>query len=176
MLRFACASAASGDHACIAIAYTETMNPAVDNPAITARCDTLGLSLAQVERLAGTDHSLQDIAYILGLDVYSLTPLKPRRWLWMAAQTCSVSYREPLTPEGLLAVLTTGTLPPRDVSTFLHFLNEAPLSIVVMAIEQAAQQSRVPIAQIWRNVDQIAAAWSSIRLRSIAACKIHDSN
>jgi hypothetical protein len=145
------------------------MNPAADNPAIIARCAALGLSLPQVQRLAGADHSLQDLAYVLGLDGYTLTPLKPRRWLWMAAQTCSVSYREPLTPEGLLAVLTTGTLPPGDVATFLHFLEEAPLSIVVMAIEQAAQQSGVPIAQIWRNVDQIAAAWSSTRLRAIAA-------
>jgi hypothetical protein len=37
-----------------------------------------------------------------------------------------------------------------------------------MAIEQAAQKAGVPIAQIWRNVDQIAAAWSSARLRSMA--------
>lgn len=144
------------------------MNSAADNPAIIARCAALGLSLAQVQRLAGADHSLQDLAYVLGLDGYTLTPLKPRRWLWMAAQTCSVSYRETLTPEGLLAVLTTGALPPEDVATFLHFLEEAPLSMVVMAIEQAAGQSGAPIAQLWRNVDRIAAAWSSTRLRSLA--------
>lgn len=83
----------------------------------------------------------------------------------MAAGTCSVSYRTPLTEERLLEVLTTGVLPPDDIATFLHFLDEAPLPIVVMAIEQTAQQSGVPIAQIWRNVDQIAAALSSVRLR-----------
>lgn len=147
------------------------MNPAADNPAIIARCAALGLSLAQVQRLAGVDHSAQDLAWVLGLDPVLLTPLKPRRWLWMAAQTCSVSYREPLTPEGLLEVLTTGTLPPGDVATFLHFLEEAPLSIVVMAIEQAAQQSGVIITEIWRNVDQIAAAWASTRLRSLATVR-----
>lgn len=145
------------------------MNHAADNQAIIARCAALGLSLAQVQRLAGADHSLRDLAYVLGLDGFTLTPLKPRRWLWMAAQTCSVSYRVALTPEGLLEVLTTGTVPPADESTFLHFLEEAPLSIVVMAIEQAAQQSGIAITQIWRNVDQIAAAWSSTRLRSMAA-------
>lgn len=75
---------------------------------------------------------------MLGLDAYTLTPLKPRRWLWMAAQTCSVSYRDVLTSEALLAVLTTGTLLPDDAAMFLYFLEEAPLSIVVMAIEQAA--------------------------------------
>jgi hypothetical protein len=95
--------------------------------------------------------------------------LKPRRWLWMAAQTCSLSYREPLTPQGLLEVLTTGAVPPAAVATIVHFLEEAPIQVVVMAIEQAAQQSGVAIAQIWRHVDQIAAAWSSTRLRSMAA-------
>lgn len=106
---------------------------------------------------------------MLALDPFTLAPVKPKPWLWMAAKTCSVSYRNELTPERLLEVLTTGTLPPDDVATFLHFLEEAPLSIVVMAIEQAAQQSGVAIAEIWRNVDQIAAAWSSTRLRSMAA-------
>lgn len=59
-----------------------------------------------------------------------------------------------------LAVLTTGKLPLGEVTTFLHFLEEALLSIVVMATEHAAQQSAVPIAQVWHNVDLIAAAWS----------------
>lgn len=145
------------------------MNPAAVRQAVIARCAALGLSLAQVQRLAGADHTLQDLACMLGLDRFTLEPLRPRRWLWMAAQTSSVSYRIPLTSEGLLEVLTTGTLPPADVATFLHFLEEAPLTIVVMAIEQAAQQSGVAIAEIWRNVDQIAAAWSSTRLRSMAA-------
>lgn len=104
-----------------------------------------------------------------GLDPLTLAPLKPRRWLWMAAQTCSLSYREPLTPQGLLEVLTTGAVPPAAVATIVHFLEEAPIQVVVMAIEQAAQQSGVAIAQIWRHVDQIAAAWSSTRLRSMAA-------
>jgi hypothetical protein len=145
------------------------MNPAADHPAIIARCAALGLSLDQVKRLAGMDHSRFDLAYMLALNPFTLAPVKPKRWLWMAAQTCSVSYRVVLTPEGLLEVLTTGTVPPADEATFLHFLEEAPLSIVVMAVEQAAQESGVAIAQIWRNVDQIAATWSSTRLRAIAA-------
>ena len=118
--------------------YTDLLNPGADHPAIIARCAALGLSLDQVKRLAGVDHALQDLAHVLGLDAYTLTPLKPRRWLWMAAQTCSVSYWDVLTSEALLAVLTTGTLLPDDAAMFLYFLEEAPLSIVVMAIEQAA--------------------------------------
>ena len=152
------------------------MDPAADNPAIIARCAALGLSLAQVQRLAGADHSLQDLAWVLGLDPVSMAPLKPRRWLWMAATTSSVSYRVALTTEGLAEVLTTGTLLPADASTFLHFLEEAPIQVVVMAVEQVAQENGVPIAQIWRNMDQIAAAWSSTRFRATTASETHDSN
>lgn len=82
--------------------------------------------------------------------------------------TCSVSYLNPLSPEGLLNILTTGVVPPADAATILHFLEEAPLQVVVMAIEQASNQSGVAIERIWRNVDEIAAAWSSTRLRCIA--------
>lgn len=147
--------------------YTGFMNQAADNQAINARCAALGLSLTWAQRLAGAGHSQQDLAHLLGLDPLTLTPLKPRRWLWMAAQTCSVSYREPLTTDGLLAVLTTGAVPPAADPTVFHFLEEAPLQVVVMAVEQAAQESGVAIARIWYNLDCIAAALSSTRLRSI---------
>jgi hypothetical protein len=140
-----------------------------DNQAILTRCAALGLSLAQVQRLAGVDNSLQALAWILGLDSVTLTPLKPRRWMEMAASTSSVSYRVVLTPEILLEVLTTGTVPPAYASTLLHFLEEAPIQVVVMSVEQAAQQSGVAIEQIWHHVDQIGAAWASTRLRSIGA-------
>ena len=84
---------------------------------------------------------------MLGLDPVTLAPLKPRRWLWMAAQTCS-SYREPLTSEALVEVLTTGAIPPAAVPTILHFLEEAPLQIVVMAVQQASQESGVAIDRV----------------------------
>ena len=105
-----------------------------DNPAIIARCAVLGLSLAQVQRLAGVDHSSRDLAWVLGLDPVNLTALKPRRWLWKAAQTSSVSYRTVLTTGELQEVLTNGILLPANVGTFLHFLEEAPLQVVVMAV------------------------------------------
>lgn len=147
---------------------SEKLTP-TDNPIIIERCAALGLSVDQVKRLAGEDHSLRDLAFLLALDPDTLAPVTPKHWLWMAAQTCSVSYRMALTPERLQTALVSGTVAPSDESTFQHFLNEAPLSVVFMAGEQAAQQSGLPIAEIWRNVDQMAAARSSARLRSIAA-------
>ena len=148
--------------------YTDSMNPAADLQTVNARCANLGLTLTFAQRLAGTGNSSQDLAHVLGLDPLTLAPLKPRRWLWMAAQTCSVSYRESLTSEAFLEVLTTGAIPPAAVPTILHFLEEAPLQVVVMAVQQASQESGVAIAQIWRNIDCMAVTWSSTRLRSIA--------
>ena len=127
-----------------------TYQDIVRRQSIIARCAVLGLwlSLAQLQRLAGADHSLRDLAGVLGLDPVSLTALRPRRWLWMAAQTSSVSYWPVLTTGGLQEVLTTRILLPANVATFLHFLEEAPLQVVVMAIEQVVQQSGVAIAQV----------------------------
>ena len=36
-------------------------------------------------------------------------------------------------------------------------LDEAPLQLVVLAVEQAAQQSGMPIRDIWCNVERLAA-------------------
>lgn len=157
------------DDRCCALGLSLAQVDAADYPAIIARCSALGLSLDRVKCLAGEDHTLRHLAFMLALDPDTLAPVKPKRWLWMAAMTCSVSYRDVLTPERLETALVSGTVDPHDQATFLHFLDEAPLSVVFMAGQQAAQQSGVPIAQIWRNVDQIAAAWSSTRLRSMVA-------
>lgn len=127
---------------------------------IRTRCDALGLSLAHAQRLvtvAQTGYAdTQALLWVLGLDFSTLAPLAPRRWLWMAAQTASVSYRETLTPEALTLILTTGSVPAAFSSHVLHLLDEAPIQLVVMAVEQAAQQSEVPIATIWHNVERIA--------------------
>jgi hypothetical protein len=42
----------------------------------------------------------------------------------------------------------------------LDFGTLAPIQLVVMAVEQAAQQSDMPINAIWGNVERIAGMWS----------------
>jgi len=74
----------------------------------------------------------------------------------MAAQTSSVSYRGTLTPDTLQGIFTTGEVPTDFVAHVCHLLDEAPIGMVVMAIEQAAQQGSIPIQTIWRNVERIA--------------------
>lgn len=139
--------------------------------AIRARCAALGLSFAQAQRIALTNSSLesQSLLYALGLDQTTLVPLKARRWLWMAAQSASVSLRHTMTPEILQEVLTTGTVLPKFAPHVGIFLDEGSLPVIVMAIEQAAQQSGVQLATIWRNVAQVGA---EVQSRRIAAWMI----
>ena len=86
----------------------------------------------------------------------------------MAAQTSGVSYRAVLTPDMLLAVLVSGDVPDEFQAHLMHFLNEAPMQLVVMSVEQAAQQSGVPIARIWRNVAQLNRTLHDVRLSVVS--------
>lgn len=129
---------------------------------VLERCAKLGLSLDQAQQLAARGG--HDILYVLGLDPQTMCPLRSRRWLWMAAQTCSVSYRSAITPEILLEVLSTGYFAQSVSASVLHFLDEAPIQIVVMSVEEAACESGLDISLIWRNVAQISMALCSTRL------------
>lgn len=123
--------------------------------AIAVRCAALGLSLPQAQALADAEPFPSDLMYVLGLNPETLTPLSPKPWLYLAARTSSVSYRTALTAEMLLAVLIKGNAPVEFQAHLAHFLNEVPMQLVVMAIEQAAQQSGMPISDIWGNIVQL---------------------
>ena len=142
-----------------------------DFKTIVERCSTLGLTISQAQLMAsaGEGFGPLDLPQVLGLNPITMAPLKPRQWLWMAAQTCSVSYRKTLTPETLLSILTTGNVPEDYVSNIVHFLQEAPVQIVVMAVDQAAQQSGSPAAFLWRNLELIASIWECHRLFPLPA-------
>lgn len=118
--------------------------------AIASRCAELGLSLPQVQALADAGPFTSTVEQVLGLDS------KPgKRWLWMAAQTSSVSYRGTLTPEILLGVLVIGDVPAEFGAHIVHFVEEAPIPMVVQAVEEASRQSGMPISEIWANVRRL---------------------
>lgn len=132
--------------------------------AIVARCAALGLSLSQANRFAEAD-ATGDVVHVLGLDPTTLMPLEPKRWLWMAAQTSGVSYRQVLTEETLLACLMSGEAPDEVIAPIVHFLEEAPMQLVVMAIEEAAQRTGVPISSLWDNLHRLATTRGSRRIK-----------
>jgi transcriptional regulator with XRE-family HTH domain len=129
------------------------------------------LSRQTIQRLeAGTinDLSFQRIIKLLGVlglsfDGPSLTSRQRKNGLWMAAKTSSVSYRDEITSEQLEKALASGKAVSGFEANLLHFLDEAPIQVVVMAIEETAQRESVEPAKIWSNVATLAHQLGAVR-------------
>lgn len=132
-----------------------------DGVKIRRRCVELGLSLDRAMRFVeAADHQVS-LAAILGLDGKTLTPLRPKRWIWMAAQSSSVSYRLSLSEDQLSEALVTGRVDQEFSAHLCTLFDEVPYPITLMAIFQAAENDGIPMSVIWRNVEHLA--------RSVAA-------
>ncbi|MGS0741107.1 helix-turn-helix domain-containing protein [Glaciimonas sp. GG7] len=129
------------------------------------------LSRQTVQRLeAGTikDLSFQRVASLLSVlglsfDSVSLDARKKKRGLWMAAKTSSVSYVGELTENMLEQILATGQAPVGYEAHIGHLLDEAPVGIVVMAVEEAARLEHRSPSEIWLNVAKLAKIYSDGR-------------
>ena len=99
----------------------------------------------------------QKILYVLGLspDTLDIEARKKKRGLWMAAKTSSISYKREMTDNELLLALISGNIPIEIASNLRHFLDEAPIAVVVMAVEEAAIETDARI-EIWRNIASMA--------------------
>ncbi len=123
-----------------------------------------GLSRQTIQQLeAGTinDLSFQRLARLLGVlglsfDAPSLTARQKKNGLRMAANTSSVSYRKKMTGDLLENALASGDPLSGYEANLLHFLDEAPVQVVVMAIEETALRESVNPSQIWSNVAKLA--------------------
>lgn len=130
-----------------------------------------GVSRQTVQQLeAGTigDLSFGRLVKLLGVLGLSFSPpsIKAREkkcGLWMAAKNASVSYRGELTSDQLRQTLTTGQVPAHHISHLLHFLDETPLQVVVMAVEETARLEAVSPAHIWVCVAHLACQLGSAR-------------
>lgn len=122
------------------------------------------LSRQTIQRLeAGTinDLSFRRLARLLGVlglsfDGPSLAARQRKNGLWMAAKASSVSYRNELTSDQLEQALASGNVLSDFESNLLHFLDEAPVQVVVMAIEETAARESVNPDLIWTNVAKLA--------------------
>ena len=143
--------------------------------AVRARRLELGLSQARLAHLSGLSRqtlvgleggTLNDLGVnrmaqvlaVLGLGVPPLSTQarRKKRGLWMAAKTASVSHADELAPEALARALASGAVPPPFAPHLTHLLDEAPVPLVVMAVEEAAERSQVPPGRVWRNVAKLA--------------------
>ena len=147
--------------------------------AVRVRRAALGLSQAQLAHLSGLSRqtliglengTLTDLGVnrvgqvmaVLGLDSPGPDTVarRKKRGLWMAAKTANVSYARELAPEALEQALASGDVPPPFAPHLTHLLDEAPVPIIVMAVEEAASRAHLPPRQVWRNVAKLAESLS----------------
>ena len=76
----------------------------------------------------------------------------PRRALLMASRTASVSYKTPLEPGQLAKALVSGEMPDALLPHMATLLDETPLSLVVSAVEEAAERGQVSPKLIWGHL------------------------
>jgi DNA-binding XRE family transcriptional regulator len=143
--------------------------------AVRARRTELGMSQSQLAHLSDLSRqtlvgleggTLSDLGFnrvaqvltVLGLDAPepSTQARNTKRGLWMAAKTASVSYARELAPETLGQALAKGTIAAPFAPHMTHLFDEAPVPIIVMAVEEAASREHVAPRQIWRNVAKLA--------------------
>jgi transcriptional regulator with XRE-family HTH domain len=148
---------------------------------VRARREALGLSQQRLARLAGLSRTtinlletgnLADLGIVkvgelldlLGLVLDAHQPDRPSaNPIQIASKTASVSYRENLTPDELILALTTGAIPHNRAAHFSTLVDEAPLSLLVSAVETAALKSAVSPKKIWKHISQWAADFQSPR-------------
>ncbi|QHI97518.1 helix-turn-helix domain-containing protein [Xylophilus rhododendri] len=147
--------------------------------AVRARRTALGLSQSQLAHLSGlsrqtlvglengrlADLGVNRVAQVTSVLGLASAPLNTqvrskKRGLWMAAKTASVSYASELTPEILGKALVSGEAPPTFIPHLVHLLDEAPVSMLVMAVEEAAAQAHVSPKTVWPQMARLAQSLS----------------
>ncbi|CDM24635.1 putative regulatory protein [Castellaniella defragrans 65Phen] len=78
----------------------------------------------------------------------------------MVVKTASVSYAHELMPEALEQALASGEVLASFAPHLTHLLDDAPVPVVVMAVEEAASHTHLPPKQVWRNVAKLAGSLS----------------
>jgi transcriptional regulator with XRE-family HTH domain len=149
------------------------MNLAEIGQRIRERREALGLSQDRLAKLGGLSRvtvnqletgaigelgvtKLLALLDLLGLTLDASTRPERKHALQMASRTASVSYKTSLEPGVLARALADGMLPAAITPHVATLLDEAPLSIIVSAIEEAASRHHVPPKQIWRHLIQWA--------------------
>jgi transcriptional regulator with XRE-family HTH domain len=141
----------------------------------------LGLSQDRLAKLCGLSRStihhlekgtLRDLGAaklfsllsLLGLDVITQEHRKKHHGLDMASKTASVSYKTLLKSSDLSRSLASGTLPRSIYPHVATLIDEAPLEIIVSAVEEAASVNQVAPKAIWKNIHRWAHEMQSPRL------------
>ena len=137
------------------------------------RRQALGLSQARLAAMSGLSRatinqletgSLVDLGAakligllnLVGIDLDALARKGHNHALESVSQTASVSYKTQLEPADLAAALVHGALPQRLTPHIATLLDEAPLSLIVAAVEEVASSSSLAPKLLWKHLFQWA--------------------
>ena len=91
---------------------------------------------------------------LMGLDISIQGQQKKQEALELLGQTTSVSYKNKLTSSDLEMSLVSGEISESIYPYMATLLDEAPLPMIVSAVEQAAKSSKTSPKMIWKNIDR----------------------
>ena len=145
------------------------MNLADIGRLVHARRQALGLTQARLATMSGLSRatinqletgSLVDLGAaklivlldLVGINLDAGTRKGHEHALESISQSASVSYRTVLDPKVLAAALVDGELPKSITPHVATLLDEAPLSLIVAAVEDVAMKSRMSPKLLWKHL------------------------
>ena len=145
------------------------MNLADIGRLVHARRTALGLSQARLAALSGLSRAtinqletgaLVDLGVaklialldLVGINLDAIARQGQQQALKFVSQTASVSYRTVLEPQALAAALVKGELPESITPHVATLLDEAPLSLIVTAIEEVAAERNLSPKLLWKHL------------------------
>ena len=163
---------------------TKGMNSLEIGKVVHARRTALGLSQARLALMSGLsratisrlergtlidleigldDAKLMVLLDLLGKRLIAGASKGPHHALQSLCQTASVSYKTVLDAATLAKALVGGQLPANFTPHVATLLDEAPLSLIVAAVEEVANQNQATPELLWKHLIAWAQALQSTR-------------
>jgi transcriptional regulator with XRE-family HTH domain len=160
------------------------MSPLEIGKVVHARRTALGLSQARLALLSGLsratisrlergavidiktgldDAKLMALLDLVGKRLIAGASKGPHHALQSLCQTASVSYKTVLDAATLDKALVDGQLPANITPHVATLLDEAPLPLIVAAVEEVASQARVSPKLLWKHLIAWAQTLQSTR-------------
>lgn len=160
------------------------MNLAHIGTLVHQRRQTLGLSQGRLAKLSGLSRAtinqleagtIKDLGAtklialldLLRLDLQATEQRPPRNALTLISRTASVSYKHEMTSGEFVSALLNGKIPPGMVAHVATLLDEAPLPLIIGAVEEIAATHGRQAKTLWKQIIQWAhqlhsprSAWS----------------
>lgn len=145
------------------------MNLADIGQLVHARRIALGLSQARLATMSGLSRatinqletgSLVDLGAAKLIALLDLLRINldagvrkgSKNALQSVSRSASVSYKTMLDPADLAAAMVNGALPERITPHIATMLDEAPLSLILAAVEEVASSSSKPPKLLWKHL------------------------